>query len=284
MTFSLTGANGDTITFDNTNYLLRPGFIGFGIPPTSVRIDSSARDGGTWRYSKRNVRNVDLPITIFADNEDSVETKFRRLARLVQDKNGPTILTAVRGAGDLTLEVHYTGGAELTWGGGSAGNTWASVLLSFQAPQPYWESAETESFTVSSGNTGRGLLPQLSKLKLSSSQAIGIINVNNTSDVDVYPEYLISGPVTDLVISNGTQSFGFNATIDEGVTIAVNTEDGTVLDSGDSNRYDLLLPSPKLFPFPPGVSSILVTGTNTNINTNIVCEYNLRYEVVHNAS
>lgn len=282
MTFSLTGANGETITFDNDNYLLRPGFIGFGIPPTSVRIDPSARSGGIFRYSKREVRNIDLPITIFSDDLVTVETKFRKLARLVQDQSGPTIFTAIRDSGNLTLEVHYVGGAELTWGGASAGESFASVLLSFQAPQPYWESATTQSFTITSGNTGRGLLPQLTKLKLSSSQAIGIINVNNTSDVAVYPVYEIVGPVEDLVISNGSQSFGFNSPVAEGDIISVDTENGTVTGLGGVNKYSILNASPKLFPFQPGISSILVTGSNTNANTSVTAEYNLRYEVVHN--
>ena len=281
MSYSLTGANGDVITFDNTNYILNPSLLGLGIPPTSVRIDESSRDGGVWRNTRRSVRNIDLPVTVVGSTAVDVETKLRRLSRLTQDILGPTILTAVRDAGNLTMELHYTGGAELEYGGNAGGIEWAKLVLSFQAPQPFWQSATEESFSITSGQTGRGLLPQLSKLRVSSSQSLGIINVDNTSDVAVFPVYEVSGPITGLVVSNGVDSWGFNVTIDEGDTVEVDTEAGTVLGIGGVNRYSILTSAPKLFSFPPGQTTITIEGTSTNLNTRVNCSYALRYEVVH---
>jgi len=43
--FSLEGSNGDVIEFDDSNYILNPEFLGFGIPPAQVRIENSAGDG-----------------------------------------------------------------------------------------------------------------------------------------------------------------------------------------------------------------------------------------------
>ena len=281
MSYSLTGANGDVITFDNSNYVLNPSLLGLGIPPTSVRIDESSRDGGVWRNSRRTVRNIDLPVTVVGDDATDVETKLRRLSRLTQDTLGPTVLTAIRDSGNLTMGLHYTGGAELEYGGDAGGDQWARLVLSFQAPQPFWESADEESFSVTAGNTGRGLLPQLSKLRLSSSQSLGVINVDNTSDVNVYPVYEVSGPITGLTVSNGTDSWGFNITVDEGETYEVDTEAGTVSSISGENLYNILNPAPKLFSFPPGETTITVEGTSTNLNTRITCRYALRYEVVH---
>ena len=284
--YTLTGANGDVITFDNTNYVLTPTLNGFGIPPTSVRIDESSRDGGVFRNSRKAVRNVDIPVVVLGTTYTDVEAKLRRLSRLVQDQLGPTTLTALRfdESGDpanLTLELHYVGGAELSFGESSGGREWAKLLLSFQAPQPYWQSAVSESFTVTTGQTGRGLLPQLTKLKLSSSQALGVIAVDNTSDVPVFPRYEIVGPVTNLRVSNGTDAWEIDGTIVEGDLLVVDTEAGTVTGIGGVNRYALLKPAPKLFPFQPGQSTINVEGIDANINTLITCSYNLRFEVVH---
>jgi hypothetical protein len=286
MGYSLTGANGATILFDYDNYVLTPSINGFGIPPAAVRIDESARDGGVFRNSRKGVRNVDLPVVVLGSDRGDVETKLRALSRLVQDQLGPTILTAIRVDEDenpdnLFLELHYVGGAELTYGDTSGGKTWAKLVLSFQAPQPYWESATAESFTVSSGQTGRGLLPELTKLKLSSSQALGVINVDNTSDVPVFPRYEIAGPVTNLRVSNGTDAWEIDGAIVEGDILVVDTEAGTVTGIGGVNRYALLKPAPKLFPFQPGLSTINVEGIDANINTLITCSYNLRFEVVH---
>lgn len=279
--YTLTGANGDSITFDNSTYVLNPSLVGFGIPPTSVRIDESARYGGIHRYTRRGVRNVDMPVTVLGTSATDVETKLRRLAKLTQDTSGPTVLTALRDDGDLTLELHYVGGAELEYGGDVGGPTWASLMLSFQAPNPYWQSAETESFVITSGNTGRGLLPQLSKLKVSSSQAIGIVNVTNDSDVPIYPVIRVAGPVEGLTVTLGGQGWAFTETVAEGEVYRVDHETATVEDAAGANRYDILATAPKFFTLPPGTTAILIAGTGANANTQITVEYNLAYEVVH---
>lgn len=279
--YTLTGANGDVITFDNSTYVLNPSLVGFGIPPTSVRIDDSARYGGVYRYSRRGVRNVDMPVTVLGTSATDVETKLRRLAKLTQDTAGPTTLTALRDDGNLTLELHYVGGAELEYGGDVGGETWAKLLLSFQAPNPYWQSADTESFVITSGNTGRGLLPQLSKLKVSSSQAIGIVNVTNDSDVPIYPVIRVAGPVTDLSVTLGGQGWAFTEPVATGEVYRVDHDTATVEDAAEANRYDILATAPKFFTLPPGTSAILITGTNADANTQITVEYNLAYEVVH---
>lgn len=279
--YKLTGANGDSITFDNSNYVLNPTLTGFGIPPTAVRIDDNVRGGGVHRYTRRTVRNVDLPITVLGTSATDVETKIRRLARLTQDTSGPTILTAVRDAGDLTLTVHYTGGAELQYGGETGGKTWAKLLLSFQAPDPYWQSVDTQTFSVTTGNTGRGLLPQLSRLRVSSSQALGLINVTNNSDVPIYPRFEIVGPVENLEVTLNGQGWKFTEAVTTGDIFVVDHENATVTGIGGVNRYDILDTTPKFFAFPPGTSSVLVTGTNADLNTSITCTYNLAFEVVH---
>jgi hypothetical protein len=279
--YKLTGANADEITFDNDTYVLNPSLLGLGIPPTSVRIDESSRAGGVWRNTRRAVRNIDLPVTVFGANALAVETNVRRLSRLTQDTLGPTILTVLRDAGDLTMKLHYTGGAELKYGGADGGDQWARLILSFQAPQPFWESAAQESFSVTSGATGRGLLPQLSKLRISSSQSLGTIDVDNTSDVSVFPIYEIAGPVTGLTVSNGVDEWSFSTTILEGDLVEVDTGEGTVTGTGGTNLYAILNSAPKLFSFPPGETTITIEGTSANANTRVTCRYNLRYEVIH---
>ena len=279
--FKLTGANGDEITFDRQNYVLNPNLVGMGIPPTQVRIDENARVGGVHRYTRRSVRNVDLPITVLGTDSDDVETKLRRLAKLTQDVSGPTVLTAIRNSGNLTLDVHYTGGAELEYGSDQAGDIFAKLLLSFQAPNPYWQSADTETFTITTGNTGRGLLPQLTKLKVSSAQAIGIITVNNTSDVAVYPTFRITGPVDDLEVTLNGVGWSFTSSVGTGEQFTVDHGAATVVDTSGVNSYDILATNPKFFALQPGTQALLVNGTNADSNTSVVLEYNTAFEVVH---
>lgn len=281
--YSLIGANGDEIVFDYSNYVLNPGFTGINsIPATSVRIDESAADGGVWRHSKRGVRNIDLPITIVGTDRADAESKLRRLARLTQDALGATVLSANYSDGtSITIGLHYVGGADSTQWGTDSGMIWCRWVMSFQAPIPFWQSTTVQTFSVGSGGTGNGLLPELTRLRLGSNQSLGVVNVNNTGDVAALPIWTVEGPVTDLIISNGTQAFGFNETVDAGEIITINTETGIVTDATGANRYPLLNPAPKLFALQPGQSSISVEGVDASSATKISCYYSLRYEVVH---
>jgi hypothetical protein len=279
--YALIGANNDTIVFDYQNFVLNPDFIGFGIPPAQVRIEDSAGDGGVFRHAKRGVRSLDLPITIVGNDRADVQTKLRRLAKLTQNTNGPLTLEARYTDGEkLQLKTYYTGGAESQWGT-DAGLTWCKWVLSLQAPQPYWESAIVQQFTVSAGGTGRGLLPELSKMKISSSQALGVIEIFNSGDVPVFPSYRIIGPIDNFSVSSNGQSWGFNRAIDEGETIFVNTLTGTVVDQDSVNQYPILNPAPKLFPIQVGETTLNISGTDATTATRIDVFYQLAFEVVH---
>jgi hypothetical protein len=279
--YALIGANGDTIVFDYANYVLNPDFLGFGIPPAQVRIEDSAGDGGVFRHAKRGVRVMDLPITVIGTDRADVQSKLRRLAKLTQNIFGALTLQAQYSDGEtLQLETYYTGGAESQWGS-SAGNVWCRWVLSLQAPQPYWQSTNVEQFTVTRGSTGRGLLPQLSKLRISSSQALGTVLINNTGDVAMFPTYRVIGPITDLEIASNGFKFGFNEPLLAGEIIYVNTETGEVYDEAGTNRYDILNSAPKLFRIPVGESAVLISGTDVTDDTRVDLYYSLRYEVVH---
>lgn len=279
--YSLVGSNGDEIEFDYSNYVLNPDFLGFGIPPAQVRIEASAGDGGVYRHSKKGIRDIDMAVTIIGTDRADVQTKLRRLSRLLQDTSGPTLVKANYSTGEsLSLEAHYVGGAESQWGS-NAGQVWNRWLLSFQCPTPYWESGTTEEFTVTTGNTGRGLLPQLTKLKLTSSQVFGVITVDNDGDVPAYPIWYLRGPLSDITITNGTQSFSFAESIASGETITINTETGEVTDDGGVNRYSMLSPAPKFFRIPPGESSVSINAVAATVDAEARLEYSPLFEVVH---
>jgi hypothetical protein len=279
--FAIIGANEDRIEFDQRTYVLNPDFIGFHIPPSEVRIENSAGDGGVFRNAKRGIRNLDLPITVIGSSRADVQTKLRRLAKITQHNDGPLTVEARYTDGRrLTLEAYYVGGAEGQWGT-EAGEIWNRWVLQLRAPRPYWRSTTVQQFTVGGGGTGRGLLPQLSKLKVSSSQSLGIIQVNNQGDVASFPNYRVIGPVNDLNISDGTVGFRFADPILAGETIFINAETGQVTDQTGANRYSMLAPAPKLFRIPTGISSITIEGTDTTEATRIDTFFAQQFEVVH---
>lgn len=282
LTITLTGANGDTITFDNINYILTDGLKGFGIPATTLRIQPSALDGGIFRHTKRGIREVDLPIVTIGTSREDTEAKLRRLGNALNNYNGSARLTATYADGSaFYLDVYYAGGGETVFGQQS-GSTYATWVVALQAPTPFWVSTIAQTFTVTQSGTGRGLLPKLANLKLTSTSAIGTVTVNNSiGDVPSYPIWKAYGPMDSLTVNNGSVGFVYNTPITAGDVVTIDTYAGTVTNLAGTNVYSNLSSAPKFFTIPPGTSSVNVYGANVTSATQISLTYYPRREVLH---
>jgi len=282
LTLTLTGANSDTITFDADNYIVTSGVKGFGIPATKVRIQESATDGGIFRHTKRGIRELDLPIMTVGNDRADVELKLRRLSNILQNTAGAARLTATFDNGDVFyLDVYYTGGGETVFGE-DAGSTYAMWMVALQAPTPFWTSAAAQTFAVVQASSGRGLLPRLTSMRVTSSQAIGVVTVNNSAgDVPSYPIWTVYGPMDNLTISANGVGFVYAASIGTGEIITIDTFNNTVVDAAGNNMYGNLAPAPKFFPLQPGTTSVTVRGDNATNVSQIACTYYPRREVLH---
>jgi hypothetical protein len=284
ITLSLTGANGDTVVFDNVNYLLENGASGFGRPPVSVRIDDSALDGGTFRFSRRGVREIDLPVYIFGGSRSDVETKLRRLARILDDSTGTgTVINAAYASGENWFtEGHYVNGAKTEFGENGT-LTYCRWVLVFQCASPFWTRAESQSYSVGAASTaGRGLFSpnSMANMKITSSQVLGSVSVSNVGDVPALPKWIFTGPFDSVTVASGNSSFSYNAVVTAGNTISVDTATGTVVDQAGVNKYASLGSAPKLFSVPAGTSAVSITATNTTSATGIQMNFQPRKEVV----
>jgi phage-related protein len=284
LTISLTGANGDTIVFDNTTYTLTDGLKGFGIPATMVRIQNAATDGGIFRHSKRGIREVDLPIVTYAADRASTEAALRRLSNILQNNLGPATLTATYANGDVyTLGVYYAGGGETVFGE-EANTIFAKWVVVLQAPNPFWTNTTAQSVTLGTGSVGRGMLPKLSSLRLTATSVVGTVNINNTTgDVVSYPIWTIYGPFASgvQVLNSSNVGFTYNAAIPAGDFIKIDSYNNTVVNSAGTNMYSNLGPAPKFFTVAPGSSAIQISGTGATSASTVVVSYYPRREVLH---
>jgi phage-related protein len=280
---AIQGGNGDKISLEPTSdFVLTSGVSGFGIPPTEVRIDQSAADGGVWRRTRRGIRVLDLPIVIFGTDRTDVEDKLRRLARLLQDVNGPTSVIAEYDSGESwALAGHYVGGAETQFGS-DANNYFCRWVITLNCPEPYWIRSESESYTVNAGVTGRSIIPDLAELRLTSGQALGVLSVENAGDVPAYPTWVIKGPADSVVITNADGiGFTYTEAIALGVTITIDAFAGTVKNQLGANLYSALSTSPKMFSIPTGTSTVSINAINATSATSIQLFFQPRKEVVH---
>lgn len=283
VTFSLIGANNDEIVFTNdSDFVLTTGLTGIGIPQTVVRIDESASDGGAWRFTKRGIRELDIPVTVFGESREQLETNLRRLSNLLHDRSGATTLRASYDTGEVweLYDGHYVAGAE-TVRGDEAGMLWCRWVLSMQFANPYWTRQDAEQIVLTSGAVGRSLIPDLAEMRISSAQAIGLLTIENTGDVHAHPVWKLTGPMDSVTVTaQSGESFSYDAPIATGQTITIDAAAGTVKD-GTTNMYQNLGASPKLFTFPAGQSTVNIVAPNTDANTRITVFYQPRKEVVH---
>lgn len=284
---SLEGANGDVIEFSNDGpFILTTGILGFGIPPVEVRIDPSAADGGVHRFTRRGVRDLDLPIVVVDTDRATVELELRRLANLLSDASGPTIIRASYSTGEVwELRGHYVGGADAVRGE-EENLIFARWVVQLQCPNPYWVRQASESISITTGGAGRGLIGTgrpLTKLKVSSSQAIGEVTLENSGDVEAYPVWQFIGPADYVTLTNadGSKSFSYDAAIATGETITIDTFTGLVTDQTGANKYANLGASPKFFTIPPGESDVSISAIGTDSNSVISLFFQPRKEVVH---
>ena len=279
--FSIVGANGDTVLLDGSQGIhLTVGLTGVGIPSTDVRIDPSAGDGGTWRSTRRNVRELDLPIVVVGADRGDVEDKLRRVARALNDRYGTPKLVATYSDGDeYQTEVHYVGGAETQFGS-DAGETFCRWMLTVQAPDPFWTSTQAVQFTLGYQSGVRGLLPALEQLQVSPSQVIGSFNVENPGDVDAFPVWTLEGVSSSVSISREGQGFTFTESTAAGDVRVIDTRNATVVDESGANKYAFLGSAPKLFALPPGRSAISVNVAGAELGTKLSGFFLPRREVL----
>ncbi len=282
--FYLIGANNDSISLSGPDYILETGATGFGVPQPLVRIDPSAGNGGSFKFLKRGIRVVDLPITVLSETGLDLETKLRRLARIM---SRDFVLQGRYATGDIwSITLYMDGGAETTFGS-DANQFFARWVISAQAPQPFWVNSEATTFSVQASEVPRGLLGvttgsrSLSQLQVSSGQALGTILVSNQGDVETPVFWRIDGPASSVEISSNGGSFTYEDLLEVGDSILINTELGTVTTQSGANAYSGLGPAPKLFSLPAGESVVNITATGADEDTKISGSFNLRREVVH---
>ena len=283
LSMTLTGTNGDTISFDDDNYVPQIGLRGFGIPSPILRIDPSASNGGTYRFSKRDVREINLPLTILGNSQEDTEAKLRRLSNILRDK--AVLAVTYENGEEWTLDVYLAGGGETQFG--STGNDYFCQWdLALQAPQPFWQSTAPISISIISDTTTRGLLAgsspkSLAFLRVKTSQAFGSVTVTNNGDVNAPAVWTIKGPSTLTTITLDGVGFTFGDTITSSTTITIDCEAGTVKDQTGANRYSGLGSAPKLFSIPPGTQTLTVTVTGATGDTRIQGYFASRREVLH---
>ena len=290
---SLTGPNGDVLTFDDSAFILETGLSGFGRPPIRLRTDVSASDGGVFRFQRRDMREIDMPITVTGASRVEVETNLRRLQRILDNSSGTgtTVTVTNPDGGAWSIVGYFVSGANTVFGD-EANQSFARWVVVLRCPNPFWTSSQVVNYSVGLPVTsGRGLFnpSSLVNMKLTSSQVFGSITVDNPlGDVPSYPTWKLVGPFSSAAITQNGVGFTYTPTspVTAGNFVTVNTQAGTIVDQSAANVYAGLTSAPKFFQIPSGSTtvSVLLTGSGGGTPSSATAaqlSFSPRKEVVH---
>lgn len=255
------------MTDDKGRAVLR-GLTGLGLPPVAGQWFEGAGDGASWRGERVLARPIDLPLLISDDSGVAVADVLNLLSRILAA--GP-VLHFTDARGDVWgCPVRRTGGGDPVWGEETAGKGWWRSVITLQAGDPFWTRERPESLEFTGDSSGAGLLPYLSELKLSSSQAYGTQQVTNPGSATAYLVWTITGPGSGFVATgpNG-EVFTWTGTLAAGESLTIDTKAGTVVDGTGANRYDLVGAAPRFWVLPPGDSTISVTMAGASATSRI---------------
>lgn len=245
------------------------GAFGLGLPPVSVQWLEGAGDGGVYRGKRVLSRDIDLPLWFQADSRRDLQGLLTRFARVMA---GEMTLSLTDDDGSTwAATVHRVGGGDYTYGTDTVGERTFRTVVTLRAGDPYWVSTKPIKQVVKTVE-GVGLLPELTKLQLSSGQTFGTILLDNPGDAPAYPIWTITGPGTNFkAVSPSGEVFEWVGSLNAGESLTIDAARGTVVDEAGVSRYADFAAAPRLWRIPPGTNEATVSIDSSVAGTEIEC-------------
>ena len=269
-------SNGQETTLIEPNgFTVLTGALGLGAVPVSLEMaDRLSSDGSVLAGRRSPHRNVVLPL--FIEDETRVLNVEAQAAEMFY---GPGTLrrddgTTVR---ELTEVVYETGLA----GNDDAdimGPTWAKVVVSLLALDPWWYGQERTvafefgvNYDFDANEDFDANIPFDGRVATSTTVF---------GDAEAFPVTTLSGPFTTADVGfTGGKSFSIADPLADGHTIVVDTRPGNrgPRKNGGPIDWSLLTPESRLWTLPPGVSRLTAATTGEDGGSFVELSYRERH-------
>jgi hypothetical protein len=270
----------DVLNF-GTGAQVLSGATGLGFPEVVAQWIEGAGDGAVYRGSRLRSRDIDLPIHLVAEDRPRLQELVARLERMLAA--GEVHLRWYEDDGTYwSTAVAWQGGGSWTYGADTVGDRDLTTVVTLRAGSPYWTYSVSTSEKVGNAGAGRGLLNgSLTRLRVSASQAIGSMRLNNIGTAPAYPVWTVLGPGTNFVARSPTgQHLRWMGTLAAGERLTLDCRTASVVDGAGANRYGQLAAAPKFWPIPPGTSVAVASLEATTVASSITCTFQPRKRVV----
>lgn len=275
-------AKGDeTPLSDSPNIRVLVGPTGRFMPPVDLVEQQVPFQAGT-RLKQLYVksREIDLPLGITGTSKSDLRVQIRNILNMFNPTLGDGTLKIVNEDGSQRLiNCRYSSGLEIQ----ETGLLWQNVIIVLKAFDPFWydDSSIVQTFNL---NENPGLFFPILPLRLASSTVFADVTINNTGDVETYPEWIITGPGESIKITNLTTGDVIyldnpDAVLDAGETITIDTSPfaKTVTKSDGSNWFYTLSDDSSLWALQEGNNNIQIEMANATSDSSIQLTYKNRY-------
>jgi hypothetical protein len=241
------------------------GIEGFGLPPQTNRWFEGAGDGATYRGSRVLPRVMMIPISTQGPNRNQLDLLLSKLARVLAPQGSTQARLNYKDAQGQTWflrVVREQGGDYVRAKGQFRKDKYLRTTLGLKAGDPFWTREEANEINIRQDDSGRGLLPYLAKLEVSSGQVFGSIIPPNSGDAPAWPVWTIGGPMTEFTLTSTQgevlQWSGTMAGTDRRI---IDAKAGTIVDQDGINRYNELGSAPSFWTIPSEESAAITIET-----------------------
>jgi phage-related protein len=267
------------------NFRVTPGMQGRFMPPVALTEEEVPfMHGSRLRNTRFKPRDVDIPLFFKSDSEAGLRKKIRDSLGMLNPLKGDGRLRVTAADGSQReLYCRYSAGFEGKEDRSVKGIVWMNVILAFHAFDPFWYDTGTivQTFKI---NQNPGFFFPILPLRLASSTVFADVSVQNSGDVETWPEWIIQGPGDSIVLNNITtgEIITLDISLATGEALNIRTSpippnEKSITKSDGTNVFFTLSDDSSLWALQVGNNSIQIQMANTTADSCIQLSYRNRY-------
>jgi hypothetical protein len=269
------------------------------LPPVitdTVRVFGEA--GERRLRQEHDAREIVLPLAIQLEDcppEQALREALRKLGCQLNTIEQPGVLRVQSGSlPPREIVASYSGGFEFR----ERNSRVAQPVLVLRAHKPYWTSVADVELIFATGTGLPFFIPDpadepdfvignpMPAFTLSVDTIVGSQAIIVPCDVKVWPVWTLTGPASDVILSNLTTGLDIDLTgitlgAGDVLTIDTNPSVKTITDQTGANRFGDLNPASTLFPLEPGTNNLLLSVDGfVQFQTSLTLAYRERFLTV----
>jgi hypothetical protein len=264
---------------DDVGWFTTPGPGGWNATTYEIVTDPLPRGGEQVRFIRAKPGSITWPIYIWGETHLEYVQRLRQIKKaftMTLHRGLPGTLTVARPDGSArTIKAYYSAGLE---GQGGEGHLFSHEAITLYCPDGYWQdtSSITETRSYIPGSDFLSPFPTIS-----NSLALGETTITNPGDVQAWPYWTVTGPMSALTGTNVTMGYEFTLTygLNAGEQVTITTDRPQVRGPAGQNLVSNLdWPTAYLWGLQPGDNDVIFNLSGSAVGSQIQLSFKPRYE------